>query len=69
LIGFAGVYTVAWLEHVALSTISGTAALLGVTAISFAGIRGIDLWQRRHPRAVELDEIVDPPTLRLGLTE
>jgi hypothetical protein len=63
------VYTVAWLEHVALNTTSGTVALFVVTATSFAAIRAIDMWLRRDPREVELDELVDPPTLRLGLTE
>ena len=66
---FVSVYTVAGLEHAALSTTSGTVALLVVTVTSFAGIRGIDMWQRRNPREVELDELVDPPTLRLGLTD
>jgi hypothetical protein len=61
--------TVAWVEHVALSTSSGTVALFVVTIISFAAIRAIDMWQRRNPREVELDELVEPPTLRLGLTE
>jgi hypothetical protein len=69
LICFMSVYTVARLEHVALSTISGTVALLAVSVTSFAAIRGIDMWQRRNPREVELDELVEPPTLRLGLTE
>jgi hypothetical protein len=63
------VYTVAWLEHVALLSTSGTIALFVVTVTSFAAIRAIDMWQRRNPREVELDELVDPPTLRLGLTE
>jgi hypothetical protein len=63
------VYTVAWLEHVALRSTSGTIALFVGTLISFAAIRGIDMWQRRRPREVDLDELVDPPTLRLGLTE
>jgi hypothetical protein len=63
------VYTVAWLEHVALRSTSGTIALFVVTVTSFAAIRAIDMWQRRNPREVELDELVDPPTLRLGLTE
>jgi hypothetical protein len=63
------VYTVAWLEHVALSTTSGTVTLFVVTGTSFAAIRAIDMWQRRNPREVELDELVDPPTLRLGLTD
>ncbi len=66
---FGSVYTVAWLEHVALGTMSGTVALLVVTATSFAGLRGIDMWQRRNPREIDLDELVEPPTLRLGLTE
>jgi hypothetical protein len=66
---FVSVYTVAWVEHVALRTTRGTVALLAVSVTSFAAIRGIDIWQRRNPREVELDELVDPPTLRLGLTE
>jgi hypothetical protein len=69
LICFVSVYTVAWLEHVALSSTSGTVALFVVTVTSFAAIRAIDMWQRRNPREVDLDELVDPPTLRLGLTE
>jgi hypothetical protein len=63
------VYTIAWLEHLALSTTRGTVALFVVTATSFAAIRAIDRWQRRDVREVELDELVDPPTLRLGLTD
>ena len=64
-----GVYTVAWLEHAALSTTRGTTVLFAVTAAAWAVIRAIDLWQRRERIEVELDELVDPPTLRLGLTE
>jgi hypothetical protein len=64
-----GVYGGAWLEHLALRNASGTVALFVVTITSFAAIRAIDRWQRRHPREVDLDELVDPPTLRLGLTE
>jgi hypothetical protein len=64
-----GVYTVAWLEHVALSSTRGTAVLFTVTAATWAVLRGIDLWQRRTRIEVELDELVDPPTLRLGLME
>jgi hypothetical protein len=63
------VYTVAWLEHVASSTTSGTVALFVVTVTSFAAIRVIDMWQGRNPREVDLDELVDPPTLRLGLMD
>jgi hypothetical protein len=66
---FVSVYTVAWLEHVALHSTSGTIALLAVTLSSFAAIRAIDRWQRRSSHEVDLDELVDPPTLRLGLTE
>ena len=64
-----GVYTVAWLEHLALSTTRGTVVLFVVTGSILAVIRGMDLWQRRNRVDVELDELVDPPTLRLGLTE
>jgi hypothetical protein len=63
------VYTVAWSEHVALSTRTGTIVLFGVSAAGFGALRGIDLWQRQQPREVELDEQVDPPTLRLGLMD
>jgi hypothetical protein len=64
-----GVYTVARLEHLALSTTRGTVVLFVVTGTILAVIRGIDVWQRRDRREVELDELVDPPTLRLGLME
>jgi hypothetical protein len=63
------VYTWAWLEHLALSTTAGTVVLFVVTGTILAVIRGIDIWQRRERIEVELDEIVDPPTLRLGLME
>ena len=63
------VYTVAWLEHVALTSTSGTVALFIGAVTSFAAIRAIDIWQRRHPREVDLDELVEPATLRLGLTD
>jgi hypothetical protein len=64
-----GVYTVAWLEHLALSTTRGTVVLFAVTGTIVAVIRGMDVWQRRDRVEVELDELVDPPTLRLGLME
>jgi hypothetical protein len=64
-----GVYTVAWLEHMALRSTSGTLALFVVTLTSFVTIRAFDLWQRRNPHEVDLDELVEPPTLRLGLTD
>ena len=64
-----GVYTVAWLEHLALSTTRGTVVLFAVTGTIWAVLRGMDIWQRRDRVEVELDELVDPPTLRLGLME
>jgi hypothetical protein len=64
-----GVYTVAWLEHLALNTTRGTVVLFVVTGTVLAVIRGMDVWQRRDRVEVELDELVDPPTLRLGLME
>ncbi len=63
------VYTVAWLEHMALSSTSGTVVLFVVTGAILAVIRGLDVWQRRDRGEVELDELVDPPTLRLGLMD
>ena len=64
-----GVYTVAWLERLALGTTRGAVALFVVTGAILAVIRGMDVWQRRDRVEVELDELVEPPTLRLGLTE
>jgi hypothetical protein len=64
-----GVYLVAWIEHLALSTARATVVLLVVTGIILAVLRGVDMWQRRDRVEVELDELVDPPTLRLGLLE
>ncbi len=63
------VYTVAWLEYLALSTRPGIVVLFVITAALLAVIRGIDTWQRRERVDVELDELVDPPTLRLDLTD
>jgi hypothetical protein len=63
------VYAVAWVEHVALRSTRGTVALFVVTLISFGALRTIDIWQRRNPREIDLDELVEPPTLRLGLSE
>jgi hypothetical protein len=63
------VYTVARVEHVALRSASGTIALLVVTLVSFGVIRAIDRWQRRIPGEPELDELVEPTTIRLGLLE
>jgi hypothetical protein len=65
----ASVYTVAWLEHWALSTTRGAVVLFAVTGSIFLLVRGIDTWQRRAPHEVALDELIDPPTLRLGLSE
>ena len=69
LVFLVGVYTVAWLEHLALRTTSGTVVLFAVTGTTLAVLRGVDMWQRRESVDVELDELVDPPTLRLGLME
>ena len=69
LVWLISVYTVAWVEHVALRSISGTMALFVVTLVSFGVIRATDIWQRRNPGEADLDEIVDPPTIRLGLAE
>ena len=63
------VYAVAWLERLALSTTAGTVVLFVVTGTILAVIRAIDTWQRRETFEVQLDDVVDPPTLRLGLTE
>jgi hypothetical protein len=65
----AGVYAVAWLEQLALSTTRGTVMLFGISATVLAVLHGIDVWQRRDRPEVELDELVELPTLRLGLME
>ena len=48
---------------------AGVTSALDFSSAPVAVLRGIDIWGRRNPREVELDELVDPPTLRLGLTE
>jgi hypothetical protein len=64
-----GVYAVAWLERFALSTTRGTVVLL-VSSVSLLGIiRAVDVWRWRNRGAIELDELPDPATLRLGLAE
>ncbi len=55
-----GVYTVAWLERLALSTTRGTVVLFVVTGAILAVIRGMEVWQRRDRVEVELDELVRP---------
>jgi hypothetical protein len=69
LVAVAGVNSVAWLERVALRTTTGTFVLFGVTLALWAIIRGVAIWQRRERRDIELDEVVDLPTLRLGLMD
>jgi hypothetical protein len=69
LVTFAGVSTVAWLEREALSTATGTAVLFSVTLTLWAIIRGVAVWQRRDGDELELDEVVDLPTLRFGLMD
>jgi hypothetical protein len=65
----AGVYAVAWLERIALGTTRSTVLLFGISGTVLAVLRGIDAWQRRDRVDVELDELVELPTLRLGLME
>jgi hypothetical protein len=65
----AGVYAVAWLERFALSTTRGTVVLF-VSCVGVLGIiRAVDVWRWRNRGAIELDELPDPATLRLGLGE
>jgi hypothetical protein len=54
-------------EHVALSTTSPPSRYSSSPQLRlFAAIRATDMWQRRNPREVELDDLVEPPTLRPG---
>ena len=69
IIVLTSVYTVAWLERLALSASRGTMVLFVSTGAIWAVTRGMDAWQRRNRTDVELDELVDPPTLRLGLMD
>jgi hypothetical protein len=69
LVSLIGVYTLAWIERVALASGEGIFMLFGVTGAILAVVRGIDAWQRRNRVEAALDEPVDLPTLRLGLTD
>jgi hypothetical protein len=63
------VYTAAWVERAALRSNTGILALFVLGLVSLGTLRAMDVWQRRTSDEVNLDEVVDPPTLRLGLTE
>jgi len=62
-------FTLAWIERAALGDSTGTLALFGFTAFLFAILRVSARWRRYDPVEVELDETVEPPTLRLGLMD
>jgi hypothetical protein len=63
------VYSVAWLEYIALRSTTSVVVLFALTTIVLVGIRVLDAWQRRDRQEVELDELVEAPTLRLGLSD
>jgi hypothetical protein len=48
------------------ATTQGTIILFGISGAVLAVVCGIDMWQRRDRVDVELDELVELPTLRLG---
>jgi hypothetical protein len=56
--------------HIELAALeAGTATnLAGVLAGLFLTLRAVDAFRRRTPRAVEFDELPEPPTQRLGLS-
>jgi hypothetical protein len=64
-----GVYAVARLEHLALLTTRGTIALFVVCGAAWVVVRTLDARKRRHGIEGQLDELVEPPTLRLGLID
>jgi hypothetical protein len=63
-----GVYTVAWIEQQAFGGGYG-AVLFGITALCWAVLRWADARQRHGRIENDLDELVDLPTLRLGLMD
>jgi hypothetical protein len=64
-----GIYALAWLERFAFQSAERMTVLFGMTAGCLAAVRAIDLWQRRERSDVELDELVELPTLRLDLMD
>lgn len=62
------VYALAWIERLVLGIPNGTLVVLGVAAAVLVALRAADVWQHRTPVPVELDEVADPPTQRLGLS-
>ena len=68
LIALVAAYGLAWIERLAIST-GNTLAFLAVLAALPVGLHGLDRWQRRERRAIDLDEGPAPATQRFELSE
>lgn len=62
------VYGIAWIERLALGSRGRTLWLFAATGALLVVLRATDLWQRQTRLPVELDELAEPPTQRLGLS-
>ncbi len=62
-------YRLAWLERLAFSSRRGTAAYVAGLAALFVAARSVDVLQRRRRQVIELDELPEPATQRLSLSE
>lgn len=65
---FLALYALAWLERHALGSPFGTVVFLAVSTTLLGGLRAVDMWQRRIRVPIELDELPQPATQRLGLS-
>jgi hypothetical protein len=68
-VALIGVYAIARIEQSALGSGRGIVILFGTTAACWIVVRLADARLRRSRVNPELDELVDVPTLRLGLTD
>jgi hypothetical protein len=68
LMAMAAAYGLAWIERLAIAT-DNTLMLLAVIATLAVGLHGLDLWQRRERKVIDLDEGPAPATQRFELSE
>jgi hypothetical protein len=62
------VFGLAWIERLVLRIPYGTLVMLGTSGALLIALRAADVWQHRTPLPVQLDELAEPPTQRLGLS-